>query len=255
MDKQTCAAACRAFSSAVRVLDWRQIAVGFALLGLLASCGRPVQAPVSVPEAVHPVAIDTRGAQVYTVNAAASHIHILVYRGGTLARLGHNHIVTSRSIEGRAWVHPSFERSGFELTVPVESLIVDDPREREAHGKDFPAGISQKDIEGTKRNMLRAEVLDAKQFPTIALRTARVSGSVESPVVTARITLKGVTKDVSIPVELAVDAGHLTATGTLDILQTDFGIKPFSIALGALEVQDRLHLEFLIAARAEVVTR
>lgn len=250
MDKQAAAMACRAFRSALRAFDWRKVTTGFALLGLLASCARPIQGPAPVPETVRP-AIDTRGAQVYTVDAAASHVYILVYRGGALARLGHNHVVTSRSVEGRAWLHPKFERSGFELTIPVESLIVDDPRDREAHGNDFPPGISQKDIEGTKRNMLRAEVLDAEQFPTISLRTARVSGSVESPVVTARITLKGVTKDVPIPVKLAVDAGRLTAKGALDILQTDFGIKPFSIALGALEVQDRLHLEFNIAARAE----
>jgi hypothetical protein len=32
-------------------------------------------------------------------------------------------------------------------------------------------------------------------------------------------------------------------------LQTDFGIKPFSIGLGALEVQDRLHLKFVLVAQ------
>ncbi len=251
MDKQAGTTARRTFGAGTPAFEWRQVAAIVALLSLLTSCGRPVQAPAPSPEVVPPATIDTRGAHIYTVDAAASHVHILVYRGGALSRLGHNHVVTSRSVNGRVWLHPTFERSGFELTLPVESLIVDDPRDREAHGTDFPPGISQKDIEGTKRNMLRAEVLDAKQFPTIVLRAARVSGSVGSPVVAARITLKGVTKDVAIPVGLAVDKGHLTATGALDILQTDFGIEPFSVALGALEVQDRLHLEFEIVARTE----
>src|SRR5512138_227232 len=251
MDKQAGSAARRTFGAATRAFDWRHVAASVVLLSLLASCARPVQAPARSPDVVAPAAVDTRGAHVYTVDAAASHVHILVYRGGALARLGHNHVATSRDVHGRVWVHPTFERSGFELMLPVESLIVDDPRDRAAHGTDFPPVISQKDIEGTKLNMLRAEVLDAEQFPTILLRAARVSGSVESPVVTARITLKGVTRDVHLPVELAVDGGHLTAAGVLDILQTDFGIKPFSVALGALEVQDRLHLEFEIVARTE----
>src|SRR5690606_17823529 len=104
---------------------------------------------------------------------------------------------------------------------------------------------------GTKRNMLKPEVLDAERYATISLRAAKVSGSVESPVVTALITLKGVTREVSVPVELAVDARRLTATGAFDILQTEFGMKPFSAALGALEVQDRLHLEFKVVAELE----
>ncbi len=40
--------------------------------------------------------------------------------------------------------------------------------------------------------------------------------------------------------------------GELDLLQTQFGMKPFSIALGALEVQDRLHLEFTIEAERQL---
>lgn len=229
----------------------RRVALVVALLSLLASCARPVQPLPPIDTAQPPAPIDTRGARVYTVEAASSRVHILVYRGGALARLGHNHVVTSRSVAGRIWLHQSFERSGFELTIPVASLVVDDPDDRAAHGDDFPPGISQKDIDGTKRNLLRAEVLDGAQFPTIALRSARVSGSVDAPDLSARITLKGVTRDVPIPVTLEIEEGHLTAKGALDILQTDFGIKPFSIALGALEVQDRLHLEFEITARDE----
>src|SRR5690606_40801097 len=140
------------------------------LLSVLASCARPIRPPEALPELAPEPAADTRGAQVYTLDPTASKIHILVYRGGALARLGHNHVVTSRSVTGRAWLHPKFERSGFELTIPVESLIVDDPGDRKAHGEEFPPGVSQKDIEGTKRNMLKADVLDAERYSTISLR-------------------------------------------------------------------------------------
>jgi hypothetical protein len=57
-----------------------------------------------------------------------------------------------------------------------------------------------------------------------------------------------VSRDVQVPVKMAVEGGKLTASGEFDILQTEFGIKPFSVALGALEVQDKLHIKFNITA-------
>jgi polyisoprenoid-binding protein YceI len=233
------------------VLELKRILLALVFACLVASCARPVRAPGPIPSIPPEPAADTRGAQVYTVSSDASRLHILVYRGGKLARLGHNHVVTSRSISGRAWLHPEFERSGFELTVPVQSLIVDDPEDRRAHGADFPLGISQKDIEGTKRNMLRPEVLDGERYPTISIKCAEVKGTRDSPTVTARITIKEGTRDISVPVQIAIDGARLTATGEFDILQTDFGMKPFSVVLGALEVQDRLHLEFSIVAEKD----
>ena len=65
---------------------------------------------------------------------------------------------------------------------------------------------------------------------------------------TASITIKDATHDVEVPVKIAIDGAKLTATGEFDVLQTQFGIKPFSVALGALEVQDRLHIKFTIVA-------
>jgi polyisoprenoid-binding protein YceI len=220
-----------------------------ALLALLlASCAQPVRAPS--PSTSTPVpASDVEGADVYAISPEDSQLHILVYRGGKLARFGHNHVVASKAISGRAWLHPRFERSGFELSIPVQSLIVDDPQARQAEGVDFPPGISAKDVEGTRRNMLREEVLDAERFPNLSLRSVNVAGSLQSPQITARITIKDVSRDIEVPAQLAIERGQLTARGELDILQTDFGIKPFSMGLGALEVQDRLHLKFVLVAR------
>ena len=50
------------------------------------------------------------------------------------------------------------------------------------------------------------------------------------------------------PEAFARSLDQVCASGEFDVLQTDFGIKPFSVALGALEVQDRLHIKFRIVA-------
>jgi hypothetical protein len=218
---------------------------------LLAACPRPVRPPApapTVPPAPAVPSVDTRGATVYEVSSQSSQLSIFVYRGGKFSRLGHNHVMTSQQVAGRAWVHPEFARSGFELSFPVAQLVVDDADARRAAGSDFPPDIPQSDKDGTRKNMLRPEVLDSEHYPEVKLRSAKVAGTLQAPQVTASITIKDATHDVEVPVKLAIDGAKLTATGEFDVLQTQFGIKPFSVALGALEVQDRLHIKFTIVA-------
>jgi polyisoprenoid-binding protein YceI len=130
----------------------------------------------------------------------------------------------------------------------VADLIVDDPDARRAAGTDFPPDIPDADKEGTRKNMLRKEVLDAETYPNVTVQSASVAGSLQAPKITARITIKNASHDVVVPASIVMNGDRLTASGEFDILQTDFGMKPFSVALGALEVQDRLHVRFNLAA-------
>lgn len=218
----------------------------------LAACPRPVQRPEppsSVPAPpTEPSPPADRAAEIYQIDPQASDLNILVYRGGTLARLGHNHVMTSKSVTGYVWMQRQFSASGFELAFPVADLIVDDVDARRTAGSDFPPEIPAADKEGTRKNMLRKEVLDAESYPRVEVKSAAVSGSLESPQITARITIKGVSHEVVVPTTIALDGSRLAASGEFEILQTDFGIKPFSIALGALEVKDRLVVRFKLVA-------
>jgi hypothetical protein len=223
-----------------------------ALSVLLAACPSAIRKAPEPELSLPPIAPpDLTGATLYKVHARSSELHVLVFRGGTLARLGHNHVMTSKALTGRIWIHPQVERSGVELSFPVNELIVDDPDARRAAGGDFPPEIPQADKEGTRKNMLRTEVLDGEHHPTITLRTVKVAGPLASPKLSVRITIKEMSRDLELPAAITLDASRLSASGELDILQTDFGIKPFSAALGALEVQDRLHVKFKIVADRE----
>lgn len=222
---------------------------GLVLLSLLlAACPRPVRPPAPAPAVPPTPSADTRGATVYQVDPASSQLAILVYRGGKLSRLGHNHVMTSQDVTGRVWVHPEFSRSGFELSFPVAKLVVDDADARRAAGGDFPPDIPQSDKDGTRKNMLKPEVLDGDNYPEVKLRAAKIGGTLEAPQLTAHITIKDASRDVEVPVKIAVADAKLRASGEFDVLQTDFGIKPYSVALGALEVQDRLHIKFTVIA-------
>ena len=149
---------------------------------------------------------------------------------------------------GRLWLRPGVRGSGFELGFPVGELIVDDPETRRLAGAEFGTSLSAADREGTRRNMLGAAVLDAGRHPRVELRSSAVSGSL--PKVTAQtwITLRGVSREVQVPAAVSLDGPRLTATGEFEIEQSAFGIEPFTAALGALSVQDRVTIRFEIAA-------
>ena len=226
--------------------------IGLSLL--LAACPRPVRPPPpreTVPPAPTlpgPPAPDLRGATVYEVSSQGSQLAIYVFRGGRFSKLGHNHVMSSQNLRGRVWVNPEFARSGFELSFPVAQLVVDDADARRAAGSDFPPDIPQSDKDGTRKNMLKPEVLDGEHYPDVKLRSANVGGTLEAPQVTAHITIKETSRDIDVPVKMEMAGTKLTASGEFDILQTEFGMKPFSVALGALEVQDKLHIKFKIVA-------
>lgn len=211
----------------------------------------PVTAPAapSAPAPSKPPEVE--GATLYKVNPAASQVDILVYRGGTLARLGHNHVMTSKAVTGRVWVHSQLEKSGFELAFPVAELIVDDADARRAAGPEFPPDIPQADKDGTRKNMLRTEVLDGEHFPQVSLQAVRVSGSLQAPQITTRITLKDASREIEVPAKVEIEGDKLTARGEFDIQQTNFGMKPFSVALGAIAVKDQLHIKFSLVAEKQ----
>jgi polyisoprenoid-binding protein YceI len=175
-------------------------------------------------------------------------VTVIVRRAGPLAKLGHDHVITSADEAGSVWLGSTPADSSFELTLPVDRFDVDLPAARAAAGVEFAAPVPDDARAGTRHNMLRAEVLDGEQFPTLTLRSSAASGAWPQPIVRVAVTLKGVAREQEIPVVVERDAAGLTARGELRLNQTDFGITPFSVAGGAIRVADTLEIRFELAA-------
>jgi polyisoprenoid-binding protein YceI len=234
----------------------RKIALCIVYLLMLISCARPEKQPkVVIPAAVVTAPSVVAEAQHYRISPEQSTLHILVYRGGTMAQLGHNHVISSANISGEVWLHESLEKSGFTIEFPVNELIVDEVQARVAEGSDFEKPVNDDAGAGTKRNMLKPESLDGERYPTITLRSVNITGTREQPQVTAQITIKDQSREVTLPVELTVTPESLRATGEFTIRQTDFGIKPLSIMMGAIQVQDQLTIRFELVGTMDQVVK
>ena len=66
-------------------------------------------------------------------------------------------------------------------------------------------------------------------------------------------TVRDQVRTFTVPVHWQLSQGTLDLTGTFALRQSDLGLKPFSALLGALQVQDEMHVSFHIVARAAPV--
>jgi polyisoprenoid-binding protein YceI len=133
---------------------------------------------------------------------------------------------------------------------PVESLQVDIPAQRQEEGEDFPGALDQSAIDGTRSNMLGEKLLDAANFPEVQLSSREIRGESPELRLLMEITVRDQTTPVEIPAALKFGAGQLVVTGTVKLRQTDLGLEPFSVGLGALSVRDELELKFRLVARS-----
>jgi polyisoprenoid-binding protein YceI len=226
------------------------VLAAFAILAGCRSTTTPqAAANASQSQSVESTATTTRAdTRRLEIDPERTVITVVVRRAGPLAKLGHDHVLTSADEAGSVWLGNLPADSSFELTLPVERFDVDLPAARAAAGPEFAAPVPDDARAGTRQNMLRAEVLDLEHFPTITLRSTASSGVWPQPNVRVAVTLKGVQREQEIAVVVERDADSLLARGELRLNQTDFGITPFSVAGGALRVADTLEIRFELAA-------
>jgi hypothetical protein len=230
--------------------------VGVVVLVLaLAACGAPKArhgGPQNPHEPVRPADLQVSG-KTYRVDASQSELRVLVYRAGPLARFGHNHVVINRALRGT--VDPAQGAAAFQLTVPAAGFAVDDAQARGEEGPDFAADVPDAAKSGTLQNMRGAAVLDADEFPIITVNSIAVLTKQDAPdsdlgktIATVLISVAGHESTIEVPFTLQSDSSRLTATGSLELRQSDLGLTPYSLMLGALQVQDLMTIKFKIVA-------
>jgi polyisoprenoid-binding protein YceI len=221
-----------------------------AVLGLVSCQTSPppaAQRAQSVPH-VGEAAIPA-DAREHRVVAEESLLQILVYRGGPMARMGHNHVIASRHLEGAVYVTEDLARTRFDIRVPVNELTVDEPAMREAAGADFPPGVPQSARDGTRNNLLSGALLDGANHPVIRLRATDVKLGADPWDVGIEITFKDRVYPVRVPVHVERRADAIVARGEFTLNQTELGLKPFSVGLGTLVVLDEMRIRFEVTAR------
>ena len=193
----------------------------------------------------------------YEVVAQDSLLTIRVFRGGPLAKAGHNHVVASHTLHGTLYVpggptgQPTdLTRSTFEVSFPVAELTVDEASLRAKEDEaDFPPDVPDSAKEGTRKNMLGAALLDSEHSPEIRLRSLSLQplpGVSTEWQARVEVTVRDRPSTVVVPLHYEQHADGIVVSGDFPLKQTELGLTPFSALLGALQVLDEMRIRFRI---------
>lgn len=221
--------------------------------GLAGAATRP-GAPPPARAASARTASPAHPGQPFDVVAGESLLTVLVYRAGALAAFGHNHVVACRCVTGTIYVPSDPARASFDLRIPVDQFLVDDPAMRAAeHSRDFAPHISPSGQQGVRHNMLSTEELDAAQFPNIVLQSEGLQPSSDGKrgdiLALVLVRVRGQSRSVTVPVHYDLRANEVVATGQFPLTQTDLGLTPYRAMAGALRVKDGMTVRFRLVAR------
>jgi polyisoprenoid-binding protein YceI len=176
----------------------------------------------------------------YRVDASRSHFTVKAFAGGLLSGFAHDHTIAIREFTGEtSFTYVTVAPASLQLTIKADSLTVTDK-------------ISDSDKEKIT-NTMRNEVLEVDKYPEIVFKSNNVTATRTGEgqydaVISGDLTLHGVTRNVSIPAKLAFNADNLRARGAFSVRQTQFNIKPVSIAAGTIKVKDEVKFSFDIVA-------
>jgi hypothetical protein len=231
MNTQCAVEACVRFGCATRMLlGW--IGIGCTtLLGGLAPSPTYGQQPSQQQQ--------QSSLQSGDINTEFSRAYIFVDR---TTALGHAHGVEGRLLSGKVSLSGS---SPGTLLIDMRSFDADTSMGRKVFGlaDDIDQGTRKK----VNENMLGAEVLYVSKYPEAKLENIKLTATGKTserklPEYTMEgdFTLHKTTRKISATCDLEEKNGWNHLRGKFRIRQTDYGIKPYTRALGAVGVKDEL---------------
>ncbi len=125
---------------------------------------------------------------------------------------------------------------GGSFTIDMKSIVCTDITNEE-YNKKFISHITTGDF------------FEVEKFPTTTFKITKVVGSN----ITGDLTLHGVTKTITFPAKISVAGGKVTATASIPVDRTEFGVKygskKFFESIGDKAIDDVFTLDITLSAK------
>lgn len=180
---------------------------------------------------------------VFRVELGVSRFTIRAFATGMLSGFGHNPTFAVRRYTGEVQFDPDTPgTASLRLQIVASSLELTDD-------------VSSRDRREIER-LMHEEVLEDTTYPAITYdcqppnATVNKTGDGQFDVSMAGdLTLHGQTRRQPISARIAASASMLRAYGEFKVPQSEFGIKPVSVAGSMLKIKDELTCSFDLVAR------
>jgi polyisoprenoid-binding protein YceI len=179
----------------------------------------------------------------YTINTSDGRFTVQAYATGVLSAFGHNPTIAIRDYEGEVQVaDESFDKASLSLVVQMSAMeVLDDMK---------------KDDRQKLEDEMYQKVLEVKRFPTAtftskAITVQNIGNGLFQAHVVGELTFHGVKRNHLFDARVTSMAASMRISGEFSIRQSDYGIKAFSVAGGALRLKDDLKFKFELVAQKQ----
>jgi polyisoprenoid-binding protein YceI len=187
------------------------------------------------------------GRSRFVFDAKRSRFTVQAFATGFLSAMGHSPTIAIRKFDGEVEFDPeALEASALRLTIQAASLAVQDD-------------INDKDRREMERLMWN-EVLEVEKYPEITyeaspITVAQLDAGFYSANLNGDLRFHGITRKQPLTVRIAALGTTLRASAHFTLNQSDYQIKPVSVAAGALKLKDELRFAFDVLAQSQETTQ
>ncbi len=170
----------------------------------------------------------------WTLDASDGELQLRTGVTGRAARMGHRlTIAMTRWHATVRWA--GGEPAGMEFEVEADSFEV-------LRGEGGVKGLSGPEKALVRSNALKS--LDAGRFPAIRFTAHAIDKTGEGYRLTGKLEIRGKTRDhvIDLRAEELGDSWRMSTEST--VRQSDYGIKPFSLLMGSVQVADDVEVSF-----------
>lgn len=170
----------------------------------------------------------------WSLTPADGELHILTGVDGRAAKMGHRLTIGMTSWQASVqWAGD--DATSAELTIDVDSISV-----LSGEGGLTPLTGAEKGV--CRSNALKS--LDAKKFPQIRFTSTAIAKTADGYRLDGTLEIHGTSHPQSVDLNVADAGDTLELSARVPVKQTDFGVKPFSLMMGALKVADEVTIAF-----------
>ena len=166
----------------------------------------------------------------------SSHGELLILTGvaGPAAKTGHRLTIAMRTWQASVdW--RGKQPVSVELTVAVDSLEV-------IKGEGGVTPLLGPELGIIRSNALKS--LDAKKFPQIRFTAADITEAAGGYRLSGTVEIHGKTRPQVVDLSVEDQGGEWAMSAKVAVTQTQFGVKPYSLLMGAVKVADEVAIKF-----------
>jgi polyisoprenoid-binding protein YceI len=179
----------------------------------------------------------------FAIDPDASRFTVQAFATGLLSSFGHNPTIGIRDFDGEIECDPdTYENARLRLNLRTRSMDVLDEMKRDDRQK-----LEQEMYE----KVLEIDRFPAAIFDSREITVQKLGDDLLMAHVRGELQFHGTSHELTFDGRVTRIGTMLRISGQFSLKQSDYGIKPFSFAGGALKLKDELKFNFELVARKE----